>query len=73
MDEPQDRSIAAIKVQRNRDIRVVAGEFMDQFLSGCRACLFFARRKTEDHWECASGLWIESGISFQLFKISQEH
>jgi hypothetical protein len=34
MDEPQDSSMAATKIQRNRDICVVAGVTIDPFLSG---------------------------------------
>jgi hypothetical protein len=37
MEEPQDSSMAAIKVQRSRDIRVAAGVIIDPFLSGIAA------------------------------------
>lgn len=39
IDEPQDSSMAAIKVQRNRDIRVFAGVIINSIQSGIAATI----------------------------------
>ena len=51
MEEPHDNSMAAISVQRNRDIRVVAEVIIDPFLKGA---LSAATGSTNDLQPCTN-------------------